>query len=172
LQQRIWDSVQLKVFVRGDDLKVIFLDIDGVMNTDTHLVRSDVHEGLEFCPIAVRILKEVIEETGAKIVISSTWRFGRTIEELQDLFRHYDETIADSIIGKTAQYAINERGYEIRCYIEGVYDTDHEVTDFVVIDDDDFDMARVRYNLVRCYNDQQLRGLTEDLKPRILKLLG
>jgi hydroxymethylpyrimidine pyrophosphatase-like HAD family hydrolase len=154
-------------------MKIIFLDIDGVMNTDTHLVRSEVHEGLEFCPIAIRVLQEVIKETGAKVVISSTWRAGRSVDELQDIFRNYSEDIALSIIGKTSyNQGKVKRGVEIREFVDYVNNKENEfVTNFVVLDDDNFDMDLVKDNLIRCYSDQELRGLTEDLKPRILKLL-
>ena len=62
--------------------KVIFLDIDGVLNTERQHNRC-VDEGVAyvdnfgyaFDPIAVINLKKIIDETGADIVISSSWKF-------------------------------------------------------------------------------------------------
>ena len=60
--------------------KVIFLDIDGVLNTKEF--QSDMKKdtpkdefGYAFDPVAVANLARIIEETGAVIVISSAWKF-------------------------------------------------------------------------------------------------
>lgn len=61
--------------------KIIFLDIDGVLNTERQHDRC-VNEGITpvdgfgyaFDPIAVANLKRIVEETGADIVISSSWK--------------------------------------------------------------------------------------------------
>lgn len=60
--------------------KVIFLDIDGVLNTkDWHCrMTKDTPKdefGYAFDPVAVANLARIIEETGADIVISSSWKF-------------------------------------------------------------------------------------------------
>lgn len=62
--------------------KVLLLDIDGVLNTERQHNRC-VDEGVAyvdnfgyaFDPIAIINLKKIIEETGADIVISSSWKF-------------------------------------------------------------------------------------------------
>ena len=62
--------------------KVIFLDIDGVLNTERQHDRC-VEAGLAyvdnfgyaFDPKAVANLKRIVDETGADIVISSSWKF-------------------------------------------------------------------------------------------------
>ena len=60
--------------------KVVFLDIDGVLNIREF--QSDMKKdtpkdefGYAFDPVAVANLAHIIEETGADIVISSSWRF-------------------------------------------------------------------------------------------------
>ena len=53
-------------------MKVIFLDIDGVLNVD-YCGHDDY--GNYFNYIQVNNLKHIIEKTDAKIVISSSWRF-------------------------------------------------------------------------------------------------
>lgn len=64
---------------------IIFLDIDGVLNTEhglkfwtnnwenpTNAFHLDGKQ--QFCPEAIEVLRKIIENTGAKIVISSTWK--------------------------------------------------------------------------------------------------
>ena len=61
-------------------MKVIFLDIDGVLNTsETFIERKKNWEKtgiwtLEIDEFRVEYLKQIIDETGAKVVLSSTWK--------------------------------------------------------------------------------------------------
>lgn len=62
--------------------KVIFLDIDGVLNTERQhdrCVEAGVayvdNFGYAFDPVSVANLKRIVDETGADIVISSSWKF-------------------------------------------------------------------------------------------------
>ena len=50
-------------------MKIIFLDIDGVLNQTGNAA------SLPFDPNCVMYLNHVIKETGAHIVISSAWRY-------------------------------------------------------------------------------------------------
>ena len=55
-------------------MKVIFLDIDGVLN---RIGCKDLIHGIYFVmDEKILLLKEIIEATDAKIVLSSTWRYG------------------------------------------------------------------------------------------------
>ena len=61
-------------------MKVIFLDIDGVLNTqDWHsrMTKDTPRDefGWVFDPVAVENLAHIIKETGASIIISSSWKF-------------------------------------------------------------------------------------------------
>ena len=51
-------------------MKLIFLDVDGVLNSAEWL---ETNQG-EIDPAKVRLLKQMIDATGAKVVLSSTWR--------------------------------------------------------------------------------------------------
>ena len=56
-------------------MKLIFLDYDGVMNTPKY-IRDNI-ERYHRDPIDtphVEILNEIVEETGALIVLSTSWR--------------------------------------------------------------------------------------------------
>lgn len=73
--------------------KILFLDIDGVLNTSGHIVRlkrsgeplSD-RFGYRFDPQAVAQLKRIIERTEAAIVISSSWKF-EGLDRMRELWR-------------------------------------------------------------------------------------
>jgi len=125
-------------------MKLIFLDIDGVMNHRNFFQRSRLHELQEFCPYAVRNLREVIKITGARIVISSTWRKGRTMKQLKELFSWYD--LDQYLIGKTPVLNGEIRGIEIQSYLDAFK---HPVESFVILDDDR-DMGHLLPFLVHC----------------------
>ena len=62
--------------------KIIFLDFDGVLNTEHNQnmllyhgkARNDKH-GTLFDPKAVAQLERIIAETGADVVIESSWKY-------------------------------------------------------------------------------------------------
>ena len=70
--------------------RIIFLDIDGVLNglstttyaqPDTMMPGERGFTGMD--PIMVASLNRVLRETGAVIVVSSTWRLGQTAQSMQ-----------------------------------------------------------------------------------------
>jgi hypothetical protein len=76
-------------------MKVIFLDFDGVLNSENwYRRRMDlINEGKyernypssEFDPESIKELNRIISETDAKVVISSTWRIGKRVIDLQNM---------------------------------------------------------------------------------------
>lgn len=93
-------------------MKVIFLDIDGVLNHEMWYRRrfqemdknseTSRHPYYEFDPQSVAELNRIIELTDAKIVISSTWRLGRTTEQLQEILNSVG--FKGEIIGRTPHF--------------------------------------------------------------------
>jgi hypothetical protein len=76
-------------------MKIIFLDFDGVLNSEMWYKRRfnemDMESTIskypfyEFDPLSIEQLNRIVVETSAKVVVSSTWRIGRTVEELQQM---------------------------------------------------------------------------------------
>lgn len=76
-------------------MKIIFLDFDGVLNSEmwyksrfNELDRTQEtgnYPYYEFDPSLINNLNQIIEKTEAKVVVSSTWRIGRSVEDLQNL---------------------------------------------------------------------------------------
>lgn len=131
-------------------MKIIFLDIDGVLNNELfyrkrhqlNFVGYPEYPMSEFDTQCIESLNYLIEKTGAKVVISSTWRIGRTIEELQELLNSVG--FKGEIISKTPSMRhLDEnclRGNEILKWIkdnrELIGQEYHEFENYVIFDDD------------------------------------
>lgn len=84
--------------------KIIFLDIDGVLA----LMHKDHDEyGSLFHDEFVNNLQKIIDETGAKIVISSSWRKNGLVE-MRNLWKH--RNLPGEIIDTTASLYIQKGG--------------------------------------------------------------
>lgn len=55
-------------------MKVIFLDIDGVLNSREYDRKRDKSKLTNVDETRLPLVKQIVDETGAKIVLSSTWR--------------------------------------------------------------------------------------------------
>lgn len=159
--------------------KIIFLDIDGVLNcTKTFeekkeerlLLKRFLDDSIDCCVKQkmcdidfekVRLLKYITDITEAKIVVCSSWRN----------LKHYifiEGKLVEMglpIIGKT-DYISNKRGEEIRTYL-----SNHKVDKFIILDDEVFPDFRELINyLVKTdfYND----GLNEEIVEEAIKVLG
>ena len=66
--------------------KVIFLDIDGVMNS-VNTRPQDPRGLIDFLdPRNVSVLNAIVEATGAVVVVSSTWRLSMPFAALRSTF--------------------------------------------------------------------------------------
>jgi len=131
--------------------KIIFLDIDGVLNTqDWHsrMTKDTPRDefGWAFDPVAVENLGHVIKETGASIVISSSWKF-LGLAKLREMWkiRNLPGTILDITPNTVSDEVLLNanldemelgvcRGNEIK---EWLSKHKGEVSNYVIIDDFD-----------------------------------
>ena len=95
-------------------MKILFLDIDGVLNNEVILKNAPHCEVLD--ATNVQQLNHIIAQTGAKVVVSSAWRQGRTIKQLQEVLEH--DGFVGEVIGKTPRLLAGVRGDEIMSWIE------------------------------------------------------
>ena len=136
--------------------KIIFLDIDGVLNSSIHYDKENNHmqefesEIPEFIIgheeyykrhlnfEQVRKLKEFCIENNIKIVISSTWRKSKTVEELQQLFDCISNGFGELIIDKTPNSNHGVRGVEVKQWIDAKRSkiNKYEEIRYVILDDD------------------------------------
>ncbi len=86
----------------------------------------------EFCPLAVSNYNYILQKVpDLKVVVSSFWRWGKTVDELRDIFTWLGLP-ADRVIDKTPVLHGVHRGAEILKWLEG----HPEVTKYAIIDDD------------------------------------
>jgi hypothetical protein len=160
--------------------KIIFLDLDGVLN-----VYSQGHDeyGSIFHQHLVDNLKRVIDETGAKIVISSTWRFGG-LQRMKDMweFRGLPGEVID--ITPDCNDLFNEGSFEWLDQIERGHEVEYwlnehpEVEQYVIFDDDNDFLIHQRGNFVRTANNINHPdcvdigyGLTNECANRAIRIL-
>lgn len=121
-------------------MKVIFLDIDGVLNFNGC---RDKIGGLYFVnDDKIKLLKEIIDRTGAKVVLSSTWRFGWFDRDYgihssnREDFERLEEKIKEfgiEFLSRTPRTSDGYRGNEIKIWLEKW--GGEKVERFIIIDE-------------------------------------
>lgn len=124
--------------------KSIFLDIDGVLNVETHRYleendiwvtpdSGDIDFPLKYGeqPLSSRCLlnlQDLVDSTGADIVISSSWRILYPISSLSKMFKEVGLKL--NIVGETPHLYNSIRGREIAKYLQ-----DNGIVKYVILDD-------------------------------------
>ena len=166
--------------------KIIFLDFDGVLNTEHHQRKlqyerkpwQDKH-GAYFDPEAVKQLQMIVETTHADIVIESSWKY-LGLEAMQQLWqdrqlpgRVVDITpsaISDNVLLSTDMditnpYMLHCKGAEIASWL---CDNNMQDAPFVIIDDE---YVFLESQLQHFILTNPYDGLTEDLAMRAINTL-
>lgn len=116
--------------------RVVFLDIDGVL---APIRRWDRYGDLDSA--CIQVLNEIVTRGGADVVVSSTWRYRKTVGELQEILEAAGFT--GCVLDKTPIGAPGaDRGEEIAAWL-----AEHAVCGYVIIDDH-VDMGELRTHLV------------------------
>jgi hypothetical protein len=169
-------------------MKIIFLDFDGVLNSDIYFNSSVfktetrgmsqeeimlVAHRTHIDPIALQLLNKLVETSGATVVVSSSWRIGYTVEELNVMLKGCGATF--EIVAATPRYpdyieigwgrVPTPRGDEIQGYLNSL---NEKPESFVILDDID-NMAHLKEFLV--LTDGEF-GLTSRDVEKALKILG
>lgn len=115
----------------SDAVKVLFLDIDGVLNSTRTAVAfggfphsTKPADIVKFDHVAVSLIRTVCQETGARIVLSSTWR-------LDPDWQQFGRDLALPIFDRTGRSKDGKRGGEIATWLES-YPADK----YAIVDDD------------------------------------
>mgnify|MGYP004502216343 FL=1 len=114
-------------------MKAIFLDVDGVLNSDEYFdsVSDSDDDSIEneIDMDKIKLLKEAVDLTDAQVVLSSSWRYTRKAQSLRELL------IENGIVTDVTPFLQNKRGLEIKSWLKNNPDVD----DFVILDDEVFD---------------------------------
>jgi len=163
--------------------KVIFLDIDGVLNTKwwyTQMNRNTPKDkyGYAFDPKAVANLRRIVEETGADIVISSSWKC-MGLSEMEEMWRA--RCLPGKIIGLTPNSVSNGlllnadidsielfhiRGEEIKEWLKM---HEKQVSNYTIIDDMDNMLPDQQSHFVQTNPEE---GITEEDVQKTIKILN
>ena len=151
---------EAKAKLDGKDHPLIFLDFDGVLNTERHYAELKA-QGLPyedkyghlFDPESVANLQKIIDATDAHIVVSSSWRY-MGLDNLQRMWydrdlpswiegitpMHLDddkllETDLSKLDVITADMFCSSRGNEIKAYFSEVLGVGSDTQRYVILDD-------------------------------------
>lgn len=147
-------------------MKIIFLDVDGVLNNMTwakrmrdegvHVFAEDMLEDR-----AIKLFKQIIDATGADVVITSTWRTHvAAMTHLLDQLAYY----GIRPIAKTPRLT-ELRGNEITAWMQRY---DGNIESYVILDDDS-DMTVHMDHLVKASFEH---GLQPEHVTRAIEILN
>ncbi len=120
---------------------VVFLDVDGVLNTRTTCKRapSEMYTGID--EARIKILANAMDECRASgVVLTTTWKNLRPDHEDYIYLRDGLSKYGIKILGKTEEPNVFRRGIGILNYLNSV----PEIDEFVILDDQHFDFQDSR----------------------------
>jgi len=156
-------------------MKIVFLDFDGVLNSEkffskrmVEIKNGDYDPLCQIDPEAVKRLSKIVDATGAKIVVSSVWRYSHKLVELREILGHFG--FKGQIIGATPRsHESRYRGEEIDAWLsENGSDRGDPVGRFVILDDD----ADMEPYMDRLIQTSWKIGLQDAHVNRAIKMLG
>lgn len=138
--------------------KVLFLDIDGVLNCHRTAIAFGGMFGTGVLdPIALRLVRGICKQAGASIVLSSSWR-------LHHNFKALGAELDLPMIDATPSM-LGPRGKEIAAWLAA----HPEVTTYAIVDDDaDMLPEQMPY----CVKTHMQNGLTWDCANKLAELFG
>lgn len=152
-------------------MKVIFLDVDGVLNfAGTEAKTPNGCMGI--ADTCVKKLKQIIDETNAFIVLISTWKreWNMDVEKCLPNGKYLVKKLDRRglhIMDKTEDH-IDDRGRGIADWLK----RHPNVTDWVVLDDEVFDDYASFVPIDKRIITSFVMGLTDDDVQNAIKILG
>lgn len=154
-------------------MKLIFLDIDGVINTHESMsYETDfsklpsgkiLYDNLSY--YAIEVLNDIIKETNAKVVISSSWRLIYPLDDIRFILNKYG--FVGEVIGITPDIYKKHRGEEIKQWLRS---TSEDVESYLVLDDD-CDMSGVLARFLWIRRSKGHFGLSLYHREKAIKIL-
>lgn len=156
--------------------KFIFLDFDGVMDTSHHCNRL-YHEGLPeadkygtvFDPECVENLNLIIKETGAEIVITSSWKEIMSYEQILQMWK---DRGLPGFVTDTTLTCSNHHGDEIASWLDIYRHISGETEYTYVIIDDMGEADFSEDQLEHLVTTDFFYGLDENVRMRAIEVLN
>lgn len=149
-------------------MRVLFLDVDGVLNNDDWAwemykkYKVEVYRNNILYQPHLEQLRRIINETDAKIVVSSSWRkIPSAYADLKRWLQMYGMEVFDE-----TPYVGGIRGDDIEAWFKRNKDKDIEA---YAILDDDTDMGEHYSHLINTF---YMEGLTPEMADECIKMLG
>ena len=141
-------------------MKALFLDIDGVVC----LHGKNANEDEIFDGASCRRLREIIDVTGCKLVLTSSWRlFPESIRLMFRQFKPFGIT-KEKFLGRTPLR--DDRGDEVMAYLKRRPQIDR----FVALDNQAF--CSKEFPQERLILTKEESGITEEIKVRCIAILN
>lgn len=142
-------------------MKVLFLDIDGVVNCKTTAQRHRGFIGID--PHMAFMVGKIQLDTNCEVVLSSTWRLDkRSRDEVRKQVVKFID-VTPSIFGKDNQRV--KRGEEIDAWLQ----KHPEVTKYAIIDDDSDILDK---QLPHFFQTSWEHGLTQEIAEKVTEYLS
>lgn len=164
-------------------MKILFLDIDGVLNhNDWYCMTRGKEKPIseeytaeilndtgDLDPISIKRINEIIEKTNCNIVITSTWRsdYEKCIKQLENKGLIKDKIVGKTISLRNISYKYNDclcRGNEIQQYIKA-----NKIQQYCIIDDDKDMLLEQKNNFVHV---NFLHGIVQKDIEKAIKILN
>lgn len=149
--------------------KILFLDFDGVMVTDryqTQLMASNRplrdSYGVMFDPVCVECLKQIVDNTNAYIVVTSTWKMEMKLEGIRQMWD--DRHLPGKVIGVTPDIDPIHRGDEIEAWLEVC----GESCRYAIIDDTPFTNFFREEQLQFLFQVDERTGIDENTMQQVI----
>lgn len=152
-------------------MKVLFLDIDGVVNKQENFAPAGVRTPYPIDSYCALLVGRIQLQTGCEVVLSSSWRHypdalqivSNSVVTLLDRTPTLRKSYDPPVFARGREWDMSLRGDEVNAWLK-----DHpEVTKYAILDDDsDF------------YDDQPLfqttfkDGLTDEIAQKVIDHLG
>ena len=154
-------------------MKIIFLDFDGVMDTAyyDHILSKKALPGNDsfgtvFDPYCIQNLKHIIDETGADIVVSSSWKYLMTYKDFLDMWEYRGLPGFVTDVTPTPSKR-NNRGDEIDAWLEEC----KTECQYVIIDDLEANNFN-EHQIPRLLIVNPFFGLDEETAERAIQILN